>query len=102
MHYDNKIDQDSGGNKKREIIIFYNSTKRGVDVVDMIMGKYSISKNSRCWPITMFFALLNISWVNSYILYVHKPQNTLKHRIFIEFIKKVSQELLEDHLKRRL
>ena len=99
MHHDNKIDRNSGDNKKPEIITFYNSIKGGVDMVDMMMGKYIVSRNSKCWPLTMFFALPNIFCVNSYNLYVYKPQNTLKRRIFI---KKVSQELLEDHLKRRL
>ena len=39
MHHDDKIDQDSEDNKKPEIITFYNSTKGGVDVVDVTMGK---------------------------------------------------------------
>ena len=85
MYHDNKIDQDSGDNKKPEIIMFYNSSKE-VDAVDMMMGKSSVSRNSRHWSLTMSFALLNISCVNSYILYVHKPQNTLKHCIFIKKI----------------
>ena len=99
MHHDNKIDRYSGDNKKPKIITLYNSLKGGVDEVDMIMGKCSVSRNSRHWPLTIFFALMNIYSVNSYILYVYKPQNTLKGRTFI---KKVSQELLEEHLKRRL
>ena len=99
MHHEGKIDQDTDDEKKPEIITFYNATKGGVDVVDMMMGKYSVSRNSRRWPLTLFFALLNISCVNSYILYVHNPQNKLKHR---KFIKEVGLVLLEDNLKRRL
>ncbi|XP_066946066.1 piggyBac transposable element-derived protein 4-like [Macrobrachium rosenbergii] len=67
MHHDAKIDEATG-DKKPEIITFYNSTKGGVDVVDMMMDKYSVSRNSRHWPLTVFFALLNIVCVNSYVL----------------------------------
>ncbi|XP_042856157.1 uncharacterized protein LOC122242824 [Penaeus japonicus] len=98
MHRDKKIDEATGEDKKPEIITFYNSTKGGVDVVDMMMDKYSVSRNSRRWPLTVFFALLNISCVNSYVLYVHNPQNTLKRR---KFIKQASFVLLQDTLKRR-
>ena len=61
MHHEGKIDQDTDDEKKLEIITFYNATKGGVDVVDMIMDKYSVSRNSRRWLLTLFFALLNIS-----------------------------------------
>ena len=37
MHQDKKIDEATGGDKKPEIISFYNSTKGGVDVVDIMM-----------------------------------------------------------------
>ena len=96
MHQDKKIDEPTGEDKKPEIITFYDSTKGGVDVVDMMMDKYSVSRNSRRWPVTVFFALLNISCVN---LYVHNPQNKLKRR---NFIKKVSLVLLQNTLKSRL
>lgn len=99
MHHDDRIDEATGDAKKPEIITFYNSTKGGVDVVDMMMDKYSVSRNSRRWPLTVFFALLNIVCVNSYVLYAHNPQNKLKRR---KFIKEVCMMLLEDTLKRRL
>ncbi|XP_066943493.1 uncharacterized protein [Macrobrachium rosenbergii] len=98
MHHDAKIDEATGDDKKSEIITFYNSTKGGVVVVDMMMDKYSVSRNSRRWPLTAFFAFLNIVCVNSYVLYAHSPQNKLKCH---NFIKKVCMMLLEDTLKRR-
>ncbi|XP_068203605.1 piggyBac transposable element-derived protein 4-like [Palaemon carinicauda] len=65
MHHNDKIDEATGDDKKPEIITFYNSIKGGVDMVDVMVGKYSISRNSRRWPLTEFFALLNIVCVNS-------------------------------------
>ena len=51
QHHDDKIDQATGDDKKPEIITFYNSTKGGVDMVDVMMDKYSVSRNSRRWPL---------------------------------------------------
>jgi hypothetical protein len=99
MHHDDKIDQATGDDKKPEIITFYNSTKGGVDVVDMMVGNYNVSRNSRRWPLTLFFDLLNISCVNSYVLYAHNPKNKLKRR---KFIKNLSLVLLEETQKRRV
>ena len=69
MHHDDKIDPESGDMKKPEIITFYNSTKGGVDMVDQMAGEYDTSRNSRRWPLTVFYTLLNVSTINAYILY---------------------------------
>ena len=98
MHHDAKIDLNTGDSKKPEIITFYNPTKGGVDVVGMMMGNYAVSRNSRRWSLTVFFALLNIANVNSYVLYAHNTQNKLKRR---QFIKEIGLMLLEDAQKRR-
>ena len=39
MHHDNKINQDSGDNKKPKTITLYNSNEGGSNVVNMMMGK---------------------------------------------------------------
>ena len=51
-------------------------------MVDMMMKKYSVFRNRRHWPLSMFFALLNIFRINPYILYFYKPQNALK-RVYL-------------------
>lgn len=99
MHHDDKIDPESGDKKKPDIITFYNSTKGGVDMVDQMAGEYDTSRNSRRWPLTVFYTLLNISTINGYILYCHNPENKLKRRMFI---KNVCLQLVEDALKRRI
>ena len=99
MHHDDKIDPESGEMKKPEIITFYNSTKGGVDMVDQMAGEYDTSRNSRRWPLTVFYTLLNVSTINAYILYCHNPENKLKRHLFI---KNVSMQLVQEALKRRL
>ena len=62
------------------------------------MDKYSVSRNSRRWPPTVFLALLNISCVNCYVLYIYNPQNKMQRR---KFIKNVYLKIIEDTLKMR-
>nr|CAH7718289.1 unnamed protein product [Callosobruchus chinensis] len=52
MHHDDKLDKDSG---KPDMIMDYNRTKFGVDVVDKMCASYDVSRNSRRWPLTVFF-----------------------------------------------
>ena len=80
MHHDDKIDLESGDMKKPEIITFCNSTKGGVDMVDQMAGEYDTSRNSRRWPLTVFYALLNVFTINAYILFCHNTENKLKRR----------------------
>ena len=44
-------------------------------------GEYDTSRNSRRWPLTVFYTLLNVSTINAYILYCHNPENKLKRRL---------------------
>ena len=99
MHHDDKIDPESSDMKKPEIITFYNSTKGGVDMVDQMAGEYDTSRNSRRWPLTVFYTLLNVSTINAYILYCHNPENKLKRRLFIN---SVSMQLVQEAMKKRL
>ncbi len=71
MYYDDKFDPKSGDKKKTEIITFYNATKGGVDMVNQMTAMYNTSRNSRRWPMTVFYTLLSISNINSYVLYLY-------------------------------
>nr|CAI5861519.1 unnamed protein product [Callosobruchus analis] len=66
---------------KPEINEFYNSTKSGVDSLDQKCASYSCSRRSRRWPLTIFFAMLNISTVNSRTLYIAaKPEDKMTRK----------------------
>ncbi|XP_069685978.1 piggyBac transposable element-derived protein 4-like [Periplaneta americana] len=61
MHYDKAMDEETGGSQKPEIIFFYNRTKCAVDVLDQLCSAYDVSRNSRRWPLTIFFDIQNIA-----------------------------------------
>lgn len=100
MHYDDKIDQDTGPSQKPEIITFYNKTKIGVDVVDQMCAKYDVARNTRRWPMVVFFYLLNISCINA--LCVQKYNSSTDKPIpRVEFIQDVAWELIKPQIQRR-
>ncbi|XP_026323950.1 piggyBac transposable element-derived protein 4-like [Hyposmocoma kahamanoa] len=98
MHHDNSIDQSTGEKNKPEIITFYNSTKAGVDVVDELSASYNVSRNSKRWPMTLFYGILNMASINAYIIYQANKSATVKRT---EFIRNLGLSLIYEHLESR-
>lgn len=97
MHHDTEINQD---NKKPEIVCFYNKTKAGIDLLDMKCAIYDSNRRTRRWPLAIFYRILSIASVNSFILYMCYTGSEIMTRF--QFIKQLSQSLVEPHLRRRL
>lgn len=97
MHHRAEINQL---NHKPEIICFYNETKCGVDLIDMKCSVYSSNRRTRRWPLAVFYRMVNIASVNSYILYLSYRNAPVINRF--TFIKELAMNLIEPHLKRRL
>ncbi|CAH0717891.1 unnamed protein product, partial [Brenthis ino] len=74
-------------------------TKCGVDVVDELSATYDVSRNSNRWPLTIFYAMLNISAINGLIIHRmnnNKPKEKRRH-----FLKSLGLALFSNHLKNR-
>lgn len=54
LHHEAEIDENTGAQKKLEIITFYNETQSGEDVVDKLARIFDVSRNSKRWPLTFF------------------------------------------------
>lgn len=54
--------------KKPKMITDYNQTKCGVDTADQMLRLYSTKCASRRWPLAVFFNLLDILCLNSFVL----------------------------------
>lgn len=84
MHNDATIDTTTGDSQKPEIITYYNRTKNGVDLVDKMCSLYNVSRNSRRWPLTVFFDLLNLSALNALCIYsANKNYGSVCRRDFL-------------------
>ncbi|KAH9629115.1 hypothetical protein HF086_008564 [Spodoptera exigua] len=74
MRHDESVDTESG---KPEIIQFYNTTKGGVDSLDQKCANYSVGRRTQRWPCVIFWAILNISAANGYVLWkASNPKKT--------------------------
>lgn len=68
QHHNDAIDETTGEQRKPEINTYYNRTKCGVDVADELCATYDVSRNPKRWPLTMFYASLNIAAINGPII----------------------------------
>lgn len=96
MHDDDSLDKITG---KPEIIMMYNDTKCGVDIVDQLCANYNCARNTRRWPMVIFYRFLNIAATNAFAVFHSKnPYSNMRRRFFLE---KLSIDLISEHLKRR-
>lgn len=88
---------------KPDMVMYYNQTKGGVDTFDQMCSTMSCSRKTNRWPMTMFYGILNIAFVNSYVIYCHnvlsKQDKTLNRR---EYMKKLSTQLTTPWMSKRL
>ena len=78
----------------------YNKYMGGVDMADQLRKAYSCRRRSRKWWLPLFYFMVDISMVNSYILHCDTPQAsklTIK-----EFILELATELMScDSIRKR-
>ena len=68
---------------KPAVVNSYNHSMNGVDIADQLTVFYSLVRKTRKWWRKLFFYLLEVSVVNSYLLYkqsVDNPTNHLRYR----------------------
>lgn len=97
VHHNVSTDQKTG---KPEIIAYYNCNKSEVDSLDEKCSVYSTGRRTRRWPMAIFYRLLDISSVNSYILYQsHRDNSTISR---LQFIKNLAFQLIRPVLHNRM
>ncbi|UYV67442.1 hypothetical protein LAZ67_5000618 [Cordylochernes scorpioides] len=97
MHHDNKCDKTTG---KPDIIMDYNLTKGSVDTIEQMVSNFSTSCRSRRWPLALFYALLDITALNSYIIFNYQiDKKDQKERS--TFIVDLGRSLIDEHLATR-
>lgn len=84
-HKPKKIEKD-----KTDLQMFYNATKGGVDSFDQMCCALSCSRKTRRWPLCLFYGIINLAMVNSYIIYQSKEQTPMTKR---DFHRHVSEKL---------
>ena len=103
MHKQSLVDQRS---KKPETVLFYNSTKGGVDVIDAIIESTGSSCGVvRRWPTRVLTFMVSASCLNAYHVFVTRfPQHRHadgKHGGRKAFCRALAEELMIPQVKRR-
>jgi len=99
MHHDKQIAQVNKEKLKPEIIMDYNRTKSEVDTMDYMTENYTVARTSARWPLTIFYALMNIGGINSQIIYQANTKNKISR---LQFLKTLGRELMEEHVQNRI
>ena len=86
MHSQPEVDEGLA-NKKPMVVLFYNSTKSGVDIVNRMVRTYSCKRMTRRWPVTLFYNMIDVRAVNAFIIWLalngeNSSANIRKRRAF--------------------
>ena len=74
-----QLSRNRGETQKPLVVQRYNQSMNGVDRADQNSVYYSFIRKSRKWWRKLFFWLIEVTTVNSYILYQFHPQANLTH-----------------------
>lgn len=95
MHDSIKLDENT---RKPVQIVDYNSSKGGVDTVDLMSSTYTTARKTKRWPVVIFFRELEIAGINSLKIFLaNNPEKNYSRRHLFE----LSMELMEQNLKKR-
>lgn len=95
MHHKDGNDAMNG---KPEMISLYNSTKGGVDLLDMKCSNYCANQRTRRWPLAIFYHVIAVSCCNAHILHQHTNE-TQKSRF--DFMNALAMALIKPQLQKR-
>ena len=60
---------------KPEIMMQYNATKSGVDILDKLVREYTCTRPTRRWLLKLFLNLIDVACVNAFVLWMLKYPN---------------------------
>lgn len=73
--FHNKIENANDETKKPKIILHYNQTKVGVDVMDQMVKRFTTRRATKRWPLALFENFLDISGLNSLTIWANLNPN---------------------------
>ena len=101
MHHDDQVDGDA---QKPEIILYYNSTKSGVDNLDHLATMYTSRRKVNRWPVALFGNVVDVGAVAAFIIWMRNfPQWKIsegKRRRRL-FLSELANQLVMPHIRRR-
>ncbi len=95
QHKNDRLDKDDV-KMRPQFVQFDNHTKRGVDTIDKMHGQYTTARISRCWPLAVFFAMLDIGGINVTVLYQLNRDEKVTRQICL---RNLTRSLVMEHVQ---
>lgn len=81
----------SNGKEKPESVLYYNTNKCGVDMLDAMCRLMSTKAACRRWPLAVFFNILDVAGINAWIIYCKVTGSIMWRQ---DFLHQLSGELV--------
>lgn len=86
-------------NGRPDMVIHYNKTKSRVDTFDQLCSNMGCNRKTRRWPLCVFFGMVNIATINSYVIYCYNKYRTndkslSRYHYMIELSKSLAEPWL--------
>jgi hypothetical protein len=78
------------GKKKPDSVLYYNANKCGVDMLDAMCRQMSTKAGTRRWPLAVFFNILDMGGINSWIIFKKNTGINMSRR---NFIRQLAEQL---------
>lgn len=97
----NCVKATQGSRNKPDMILDYNQTKGGVDVFDQMVSIYSCSRQTKRWPMAVFYNAVDVAALATVIIYRHhnpptRNKNLYRHDKLIELAEELMEAELQD------
>ncbi|KAJ8927264.1 hypothetical protein NQ314_020265 [Rhamnusium bicolor] len=100
LHHSDDINSETGDLQKPEMVTEYNKTKGGVVVVDKLVSSYDCARNTRRWPMVIFYTMLNVARINAHVIFTsNNPETKILKR---NFLRELAHNLIRPYLQRRV
>ncbi|KAJ4430410.1 hypothetical protein ANN_22626 [Periplaneta americana] len=102
QHNDRKVDE-STEKKKTDVNLYYNETKGGIDSIDQMTRHHSVKRGTRRWPLSIFFTLIDIAYLNGGTIFMkNNPDwNKKKHNVRRLYMLELGQQLVRPVVEER-
>ena len=73
-----------------------------VDTVDQMIGAYNVARNTKRWPMVMFYTVLNIAGINAQTIHMLNSNVKIRHGIFIRNLMQLVSEQIKLSVQKSL
>ena len=103
MHDQPEITSKDNPKKKPDIVLKYNKSKVGVDKMDQMCMNRTSKRQTKRWPMVLFYNILDTSGIAAHILFAAKYPNDKRATMHTRaaFLRSVGKDLMASNMQRR-